>query len=373
MSVEHAPGPIELGIAGREHAVDDLELARMDAELAAKAERAGEPGLLLEAGGVADVEEDGVERRPQAGGGGVRDELRARVQELQPVGACRRQQFGAEVVTAERDGEHALCRGRLVRTPQPVGRLDDREHRRPDRPERRDRIGRRLREHEEVEREPSRQLEVVVEPLAAGRVHAKAARRTRLGVRPDRLDDRGARLPSRSRAWRPRDRPPRRPRHSPEPSGACAPRRPARRGPTSRATDRPGPGRSRVERVQVALVRELTAPRVGDLAPASARSRSPSRPRRAPSLSSSSTKASASSSSSSKSDVVWSASRRSATSSASSRSKTRSSICAPSASATTSSSRSASAASRPRSSSSASSTCRRRWLRAIASRSTDER
>jgi hypothetical protein len=92
-------------------------------------------------------------------------------------------------VRAEREREHARCGGRLVGEAEAVGGLDDREHGRPGRAERGDRVRGRLREHQEVEREPARELEVRLEPFRVDRVDPQAARAPGGLLREERLDD----------------------------------------------------------------------------------------------------------------------------------------------------------------------------------------
>src|SRR5581483_8010069 len=94
--LDHALSPRDLALARGERAVDDRHLLRVDAGLPAEAERPGEGACGLEPGIVAHVEVDDVERRPQARGGGVDDEARARVQDLEPVGARLEPELGAE-------------------------------------------------------------------------------------------------------------------------------------------------------------------------------------------------------------------------------------------------------------------------------------
>ena len=55
--------PGELVLVGSEGAVDDLDLTRVDASLAAQAERAGAAALPLQALGVVEREVDVVEGR----------------------------------------------------------------------------------------------------------------------------------------------------------------------------------------------------------------------------------------------------------------------------------------------------------------------
>src|SRR5439155_404789 len=77
--LDDALRPFDLRTRRREDAVHDLELRRVDACLAAEPERAREPALLLEPRVVLDVEVDDVEGRPDARGGRVEDDLRARI------------------------------------------------------------------------------------------------------------------------------------------------------------------------------------------------------------------------------------------------------------------------------------------------------
>ena len=165
--------------------------------------------------------------------------------------------------------EDAVGRAGLVRDAQPLRRLDDREHRRPCRAQRRDRLWRRLRQHQEVDRQPVNELDVARKPLGVRGVqpHDPCTAVPRPPRRPPRRS-RG-RLPSRRAPCRPRGRRSPRPRRPRAPSGACAPPRQARRAATSAAETSTGDELtavgSGVERLQVALVRQLPALRRGDL------------------------------------------------------------------------------------------------------------
>ena len=129
--LEHALRPGD-GVGLRlEHAVDDVDLRRVDAGLAAEAERAGEAGGRLEPRVVAGVEVDDVERAADPGRGRVGDDLRAGVEELEAVRPGLPAELGAEVGGAEQQRGHARARRRLVGEAQTLGRLDDRDHRRP--------------------------------------------------------------------------------------------------------------------------------------------------------------------------------------------------------------------------------------------------
>ena len=97
-------------------------------------------------------------------------DLRARVEDLEPVGPRLEPELGAEVDRAEEERDDAGRRRRLVGRPEAGGRLDDRDHRRPVRAERGDRLGRRLRQHDRVGRELLDERQIVGEPLCAGAV-----------------------------------------------------------------------------------------------------------------------------------------------------------------------------------------------------------
>jgi hypothetical protein len=103
----------------------------------------------------------------RAAGGGRRrvgDDFRARVEHLQAVGPRLPAELGAQVGGAEHERDHTRARRRLVREPQTLGRLHDRDHRRALGAERGDRIGRRLREDERLQGELARRREIVLEP-----------------------------------------------------------------------------------------------------------------------------------------------------------------------------------------------------------------
>ena len=185
---------------------------------------------------VAEVEVDDVERPAEARRGRVDRDLGAGEEDLLPVRPRLEPDLGAEVDGAEDQRGDARLRADLVRLPQAHRGLDDRDHRRAVRPERVDRLGARLRQHDRVDaggaaaraRSPSYHgvPAALTRTSRAGPIAAPASALA---------DDVAGAPPCPAARRRPRGR--RRPRRRPrrEPSRACARRCPARRGVSARA------------------------------------------------------------------------------------------------------------------------------------------
>ena len=154
-----------------------FHLRRMDAGLAAEAECAGEPALLLESRLVAEVEVHDVERPAQAGRRRVDRDLGARVEDLLRVRPRLEPDFGAEVDRAEDQRGDARPGADLERLPKPHRGLDDGDDGRAFGPECVDRLGARLREHERIDVGRESEGHVAVVPRRPDRVHAHEPRR----------------------------------------------------------------------------------------------------------------------------------------------------------------------------------------------------
>src|SRR5207245_10813355 len=83
--LDHLPRPLDVGLARREDPVYDRDLCRVDARLAAEAERTSQTALSLELLVVVDVQVNDVERGPYARGRRLEHHLRAGDQDLEPV------------------------------------------------------------------------------------------------------------------------------------------------------------------------------------------------------------------------------------------------------------------------------------------------
>ena len=152
-------GPRELALARGEDAVDVVDLGRMDARLAAKAERAREPALLPRARPRPHVEVDEVERRRGSRPRSSRSRASSgrRGSPARPAAARARARPEVDGAQEERGDARAEPSRRPAAGPAPSRRS---RHRRAVRPERGDRLGRRLRQHERVEREARDEREV---------------------------------------------------------------------------------------------------------------------------------------------------------------------------------------------------------------------
>lgn len=82
VSGKHPLRPLDLRVAGNPNGFDDLDLARMNAHLPAKAQAARELGLVPDPAFVANVHVHRVERGADAGSSRIDDELRTREEEL---------------------------------------------------------------------------------------------------------------------------------------------------------------------------------------------------------------------------------------------------------------------------------------------------
>ena len=169
---EDAARPVELVLVRPERAVDDLDLRRVDAGLAAQAERAGAAAGLLQPAGVVERQVDGVERGTDPGRDGIDHELRTRVEQLVAVCERREAELRGEVDRAEQQRDHAGHARDLKRAPHAVGGLGDRDDRQPLGGELLGRLRRRLREHEPGHVELANGLEVGLEQAALEPVHA---------------------------------------------------------------------------------------------------------------------------------------------------------------------------------------------------------
>src|SRR5260221_11097825 len=100
----------------------------MDARLATKAERAGQPALLLERSADFDVEVHDVERRTQARRRRVEHDLRADIEDLEPVRPRLEADLGAKVDRADLQRGDPRARRDLIRKPDTLRRPDDGNH-----------------------------------------------------------------------------------------------------------------------------------------------------------------------------------------------------------------------------------------------------
>jgi hypothetical protein len=145
--------------------VDDLELPRVDARLAAEAEGPCERAFGRKPVVVAHVDVHDVERRPDACRNRVDDELRAGVQELEAVGPRLEAELRSEIHGAEQErGDARHARG-LVGSAEADRGLDDRDDRRAVRSKRGGGVRVRLRQHDGPRLELAHERQVLGEPL----------------------------------------------------------------------------------------------------------------------------------------------------------------------------------------------------------------
>ena len=145
-----------------------------------------------------------------------------------PSVALLETELDAEVDRPHDESLHPRLRRDLVRLTQAVGRLDDRNDRRPVFAERVDGLRRRLRQHQHVRPQLVHERDVRGEERGVAR-RSPGSRRARRSARRRARDARPrAPRPSDRRTRRPRGRPRRRPHWCPEPCATCGRRWPGR-------------------------------------------------------------------------------------------------------------------------------------------------